>query len=98
MGDCCLVATSFRAAQTYTESACKTSPSGTRFNTVRYVLASRFHPRSQVAECGAAPGLFSLDCLPIAEGVLPSPPLYFSGENYQGYCSEWSSGGDDTHR
>ena len=30
--------------------------------------------------CGVTPGLFSLDCLPIAEGVLPSPPLHFRAE------------------
>ena len=44
---------------------------------MRNFLASRLNPRSQVAECGAVPGLFSLDCLPIAEGVLPSPPCIF---------------------
>ena len=43
-------------------------------------LTLRFYPRSQVAGAGSRPVFVFLDCLPIAEGVLPSPPLQFRDE------------------
>jgi hypothetical protein len=44
-------------------------------------LTLRFYPRSQVAGAGSPRVFVSLDCLPIAEGVLPSPPLQGPGRN-----------------
>ena len=47
---------------------------------VRSWLTLRFYPRSQLAGAGSRPVFVFLDCLPIAEGVLPSPPLQFRDE------------------
>ena len=43
-------------------------------------LTLRFYPRSQLAGAGSRPVFVFLDCLPIAEGVLPSLPLQLRDE------------------
>ena len=73
------MATSFRGRQSYSEIRVVASPPARVFSLGAGIyLASRFDPRSLGA--GPCRVFVSLDCLPIAEGVLPSLPLPFRDE------------------
>jgi len=76
MVGCCLLATSFRGVQSYTDIRVLALPLARNFDPMRSLATLQVYPRSQVAGAGSRRVFFCWTASQAQKGALPLPTAF----------------------